>query len=260
MTQPVTPLPPAYAIDVQHLTCRRNRRVVLRDLTLRVRSGETYGLLGRNGAGKSTLIDCLCGLLRPEGGEARVLGLSPSHQAAALREQLGVLPQQAALPPLLRVREVLEWYATFYRQPADLPVLIEQLGLGEFLRQRCAQLSGGQRQRLSLALALIGQPRLLILDEPTTGLDPEGRLALGPLLDHALATGVTILIVSHELDDAARQCQRLGILGGGRLVAEGTDMELRQKARTHLGYLPDLEGAYLHLSKPPGSPALEVTA
>ncbi len=162
-------------IDVQHLRKRYGDTVALDDLSLTIEEGEIFGILGPNGAGKTTLVECICGLRRPDAGQIAVGGVDPQRQRDGLRSLVGVQLQESAQPPKLTVHEAVELYASFYREPADGDRLLEMLGLAAKRDTRYAKLSGGQKQRLSVALALIGQPRIAVLDELTTGLDPQAR-------------------------------------------------------------------------------------
>ena len=163
------------AIEVQGLTKRYGDRVVVDDVTLTVDEGEIFGIVGPNGAGKTTIVETIEGLRAPDGGRVRVLGLDPISDAAEVRQRLGAQLQESRLPDKLKVREAMELFASFYRDPASWPRLLERLGLSEQRETRYKALSGGQKQRLSAALALVGNPEVAVLDELTTGLDPQAR-------------------------------------------------------------------------------------
>jgi ABC-2 type transport system ATP-binding protein len=212
----------APVIQVSHLQKRYGDQVAVHDVSFRVEAGEIFGLLGRNGAGKTTTVECLSGLRVPDGGEVRVLGLDPQRDATGLRQQLGVQLQDSQLPPKLTVGEALALFASFYDRPADPAGLLERLGLGPVAGTRFAKLSGGQQQRLSIALALVGRPRVAVLDELTTGLDPQARRDTWELIEEVRADGVTIVLVTHLMDEAERLCDRLALIDEGRVVATDT--------------------------------------
>jgi ABC-2 type transport system ATP-binding protein len=209
-------------IQVSHLQKRYGDHVAVQDVSFSVAAGEIFGLLGRNGAGKTTTVECLSGLRTPDGGDVRVLGLDPQRDHPELRRRLGVQLQEAELPPKLTVAEALALFASFYDDPADPHELLERLGLGPVAGTRFAKLSGGQQQRLSIALALVGRPEVAILDELTTGLDPQSRRDTWELVEEMRAGGVTIVLVTHLMDEAERLCDRLALIDEGRVVATDT--------------------------------------
>jgi ABC-2 type transport system ATP-binding protein len=188
--------------------------------------GEVFGLLGPNGAGKTTTIEILEGLNRPDSGHISVLGFDPRHEAAALKERIGVQLQAASLYPDLKVSELVELFATFYakRLPADR--LINELGLDERKGALTKELSGGQRQRLSIALALVNDPELIFLDEPTTGLDPQGRRSLWEHIERLRDEGRTVLLTTHYMEEAEHLCDRVAIIDHGRILEIGPVDEL----------------------------------
>jgi ABC-2 type transport system ATP-binding protein len=209
-------------IEVQHLRKRYGDTVALDDLSLTIEEGEIFGILGPNGAGKTTLVECICGLREPDQGQIAVGGLDPRRQRDELRSLVGVQLQESAQPPKLTVREAVELYASFYREPADGDRLLEMLGLAAKRDTRYAKLSGGQKQRLSVALALIGQPRIAVLDELTTGLDPQARRDVWALIEQIRAGGVTVVLVTHFLEEAERLCDRIAVIDSGSVVAMDT--------------------------------------
>ena len=213
-------------IDVQHLTKRYGDTTAVADVSFAVQPGEIFGILGRNGAGKTTTVECLAGLRRADGGSIRVLGQDPGRDAAALRNQVGIQLQEARLPARLRVGEALNLYAAFYPDPADPRELADALGLTPQWRKPFGELSGGQQQRLSIALALVGNPRIAILDELTTGLDPQARRDTWELIREVRDRGVTVILVTHLMDEAEQLCDRLVIIDRGRVVASGRPTEL----------------------------------
>ncbi|GAB2475077.1 ABC transporter ATP-binding protein [Xylanimonas ulmi] len=191
-----------------------------------VTPGEIFGILGPNGAGKTTTVECLAGLRDTDGGALMVLGVDPQTHPERVREDLGIQLQESHLHDKITVEEALRLYAAFYSDPADVEELLTLLDLQDKRRTQFAKLSGGQKQRLSIALALVGRPKVAILDELTTGLDPAARRATWDLVERVRATGVTILLVTHFMDEAERLCDRLVIIDRGRVVATGTPGEL----------------------------------
>ncbi|MER5453732.1 ABC transporter ATP-binding protein [Micromonospora sp. NPDC002389] len=206
-------------IEVTSLHKRYGETVAVADVSFTVADGEIFGVLGPNGAGKSTTVECVAGLRVPDGGGVSVLGLDPRRDGARLRQQVGVQLQESQLPDKLRVAEALELYASFYRRPADPEQLIEELGLGAKRNAPYGKLSGGQKQRLSIALALVGNPRIAILDELTTGLDPQARRDTWGLIERVRDRGVTIVLVTHFMEEAERLCDRIAVIDHGRVAA-----------------------------------------
>ncbi|GAA0377395.1 ABC transporter ATP-binding protein [Micromonospora gifhornensis] len=206
-------------IEVSHLHKRYGETVAVQDVSFDVAAGEIFGVLGPNGAGKTTTVECVAGLRVPDGGEVSVLGLDPRRDATRLRHLVGVQLQESRLPDRLRVAEALEMYASFYRDPADPAQLIDELGLGEKRNTPYDKLSGGQKQRLSIALALVGNPKIAILDELTTGLDPQARRDTWSLIERVRDRGVTIVLVTHFMEEAERLCDRLAVIDKGRVMA-----------------------------------------
>ena len=217
-------------ITVEHLRKAYGTTVAVDDVSFSVDRGEIFGVLGRNGAGKTTTVECISGLRVPDAGEVRVLGLEPRQGREELHERLGVQLQQGALPPKLRVGEAVQLYASFYERPADAARLLERLGLAAKRGSYWRALSGGQKQRLSIALALIGQPEVAVLDELTTGLDPEARRETWDLIEGVRDSGVTIVLVTHFMDEAERLCDRVALIDQGKLIALGKDQLAAQAA------------------------------
>ncbi|WP_444949035.1 ABC transporter ATP-binding protein [Micromonospora ureilytica] len=209
-------------IEVTHLKKLYGDLVAVDDVSLAVEAGEIFGVLGPNGAGKTTTVECVAGLRVPDGGGVSVLGLDPRRDAAQLRQRVGVQLQESQLPDQLRVAEALELYASFYSNPADPVELIERLGLTEKRNTAYKKLSGGQKQRLSIALALVGNPEIAILDELTTGLDPQARRDTWSLIEQVRDSGVTIVLVTHFMEEAERLCDRIAVIDRGRVVALDT--------------------------------------
>jgi ABC-2 type transport system ATP-binding protein len=197
-----------------------------------VDDGEIFGIVGANGAGKTTTVECIEGLRRPDRGRTRVLGLDPHRDRDRLRQRLGVQLQEAELPDKLTVAEAIDLYRSFYRHPADHTALLETLGLADQRKTRYRKLSGGQKQRLSIALALIGRPKVAVLDELTTGLDPHARRDTWALIRDIRDQGVTILLVTHFMDEAERLCDRLALIHAGRVAALDTPAGLTDRINT----------------------------
>ncbi|WP_166848928.1 ABC transporter ATP-binding protein [Isoptericola sp. BMS4] len=238
------------AISVTHLhkAYRRRRRttVAVDDVSLTVDEGEIVGLLGRNGAGKSTTVETVAGLRTPDRGEVRVLGLDPRADRARVRGVLGVQLQEPRLHDALTVRELVRLHRSFHRAGRDPDELIDAVGLTDARDTRVEKLSGGQQQRTSVAAALVGDPRVVILDELTSGLDPEARHGMLSMVQGIRAAGVTVLLVSHHMDEVERLCDRAVVLDAGRVVASGSPAGLVAEA----GLPRDgrLEDAYLVLT------------
>jgi ABC-2 type transport system ATP-binding protein len=216
-------------IEVEHLQKAYGTTVAVRDVTFSVAEGEIFGMLGPNGAGKTTTAECIIGLRVPDAGTIRVLGLDPLVDAVELRPLVGVQLQESALPPKLKVGEALSLYASFYREPDDPARLLEALGLAAKRDDYFKDLSGGQKQRLSIALALIGHPRIAVLDELTTGLDPQARRDTWRLVEGMRERGVTTLLVTHQMDEAERLCDRVALIDAGRIVALDTPQRLAEQ-------------------------------
>lgn len=214
------------AIEIRGLVKRYDGTVAVDGLDLAVAAGETLALLGPNGAGKTTTIECCEGYRRPDGGTVRVLGLDPHADAGALRSRVGLMLQEGGVYPMAYPREVLRLFARFYAEPRDPDRLLAHVGLDDASRTRFRDLSGGQKQRLSLALALVGQPEVVFLDEPTAGLDVAARRMTWDHVRHLQAQGVTIVLTTHLLDEAEELADRVAIVDRGRLVALGTPDEL----------------------------------
>jgi ABC-2 type transport system ATP-binding protein len=223
---PATGPPPAPAIEVEHLVKRYGDYVAVRDVSFTVAPGEVFGILGPNGAGKTSTVECLQGLRRPDGGRVRVLGLDPQADATALRRRIGSQLQDSALPDRMRVWEALDLFASLAPGGRDPGDLLEEWGLVDRRDTAFADLSGGQRQRLFVALALVGRPEVVFLDELTQGLDPAARRVAWSLVRAVRDRGTTVVLVTHHMDEAQRLCDRLAVVAGGRVVAQGTAQEL----------------------------------
>lgn len=218
------------ALDVRNLHKRYGHHVAVDDVSFTVEEGEIFGIIGPNGAGKTTTVESIAGLRTPDSGSISVLGLDPIKDRAQVRERLGVQLQESSFQDAVTVAEALELYSSFYRDPADWRELIELLGLSDKRNTQYKALSGGQKQRLSIALALVGGPKVAILDELTTGLDPQARRETWNLIERVRDTGVTVLLVTHFMDEAERLSDRIGIIDGGRVAAVDTPAGLIAQA------------------------------
>ena len=198
----------------------------LRGVSFEIKKGEVFGLLGPNGAGKTTTIEILEGLRRADGGEVRVCGLDPFRQSRELKERIGAQLQATVLPDKIRVEEALRLYSGFYRRSVPSEMLLDQFGLIDKRRALYETLSGGQKQRLALALALVNDPELVLLDEPTVGLDAQVRREIYSLVERLHAEGRTLLLTTHYIEEAERLCDRVAIVDHGMVVALGTPREL----------------------------------
>jgi ABC-2 type transport system ATP-binding protein len=217
---------PPPAIELIGLTKRYGDLVAVDGLDLTVARGETLALLGPNGAGKTSTVECCEGYRRPDAGTVRVLGLDPIRDAAALRPRVGVMLQEGGVYPMAHPDEVLRLFSRFYADPLDPEALLERVGLSDTRRTRVRDLSGGQKQRLSLALALVGRPEVVFLDEPTAGLDPAARRMTWDHVRELQSEGVTVVLTTHLLDEAEELADRVAIVDQGELVALGTPDEL----------------------------------
>ena len=221
------------------IQCRELRKTydgkveAIRGLDLSINTGECFGLLGPNGAGKTTTIEILEGLLEPTSGEVEVLGRRWQTHARELREWLGISLQETRLSEKLTVRETLQLFSSFYRHPTSVDAVLEELSLGEKADSWVGKLSGGQKQRLAVATALIANPRILFLDEPTTGLDPQSRRQLWDIVRQFQKRNGTVLLTTHYMDEAERLCDRLAIIDHGQIIAEGTPAELIERLTGH---------------------------
>ncbi|MET9117345.1 ABC transporter ATP-binding protein [Streptomyces longwoodensis] len=233
-------MPDTPVIEVTDLHKSYSGRTVVDGVSFAVQEGEVFGILGPNGAGKTTTVECVEGLRVPDAGRVRVTGLDPVADHERVARVLGAQLQQSELQPKLTVREALELYGSFHDRPLDWRPLAERLGLTDRLTTRFAELSGGQKQRLFIALALIGDPRVVVLDELTTGLDPRARRATWQLIEDVRAGGVTVLLVTHFMEEAQRLCDRVAVIDRGRVAALDTPEGLvrRSAGATVIGFTP----------------------
>ena len=227
-------------IEVSELRKTYSGRPVVDGVSFAVEEGEIFGILGPNGAGKTTTVECVSGLRAPDAGTVRVAGLDPVADHDRVTHLLGAQLQESELQPKILVREALELYASFYPDPVDWRPLAERLGLEAKLTTRFAKLSGGQKQRLSIALALIGNPRIVVLDELTTGLDPRARRDTWKLIEDVRNSGVTVVLVTHFMEEAQRLCDRIAVIDNGRVAALDTPHGLigRSASSTVITFVP----------------------
>ncbi|MCX5385792.1 ABC transporter ATP-binding protein [Streptomyces sp. NBC_00083] len=246
-------------IEVNAVRKAYGRRPAVDGVSFSVEEGEIFGILGPNGAGKTTTVECVEGLRVPDAGTIRVAGYDPVADHDEVTRVLGAQLQESELQPKLTVREALELYAAFYPAPADWRPLAERLGLTEKLTTRFAKLSGGQKQRLSIALALIGNPRVVVLDELTTGLDPRARRDTWKLIEDVRAGGVTVLLVTHFMEEAQRLCDRVAVIDKGRVAALDTPSGLIRRAAgsTVISFTPSAPLDDLALTELPQAAAVE---
>ena len=216
----------ALALELKGLRKAYKDVVAVDGLDLEVRPGECFGLLGPNGAGKTTTIEICEGLNQPDAGEVRVLGETWTKSGRSLRQRLGISLQETQFSDKLTVAETLQLFRSFYRRPRPLDAVIDAVQLGEKRNGRVGQLSGGQKQRLALACALVADPELFFLDEPTTGLDPQSRRQLWHLIEGVKQAGRTVVVTTHYMDEAEHLCDRVAIVDHGKVIALGTPREL----------------------------------
>jgi ABC-2 type transport system ATP-binding protein len=257
-------VPASAAVDVRDVAKRYGATTALAGLTLAAPSGAITAILGRNGAGKTTTVGVCTGRLRPDSGDVHVLGVDPRHGDASLRARVAVMPQMAGsgaagIYPSARVREVLALYASFAAHPLDADALLERLDLGRVASSTWRRLSGGEQQRVSLALALVGRPELVFLDEPSAGLDVHARLAMWALLEQLRASGVTVVLATHAMEEAERLADHVVVIDEGRTVAAGAVADLAAGAAPRLTFeaAPGLPVAQLSAALPAGTSARE---
>jgi ABC-2 type transport system ATP-binding protein len=222
-----------FPIDVHQLTKRYGDLQAVKGIDFQVSAGEVFGLLGPNGAGKTTTVEILEGLRPRSGGEVSVLGLDPGLQSKQLKDRIGVCLQSTNLPEKIKVREAMALFASFYSRNVDGEELLKRLQLWEKRDSFYVHLSGGQKQRLALALALINDPQMLFLDEPSAGLDPQARLEIHGLIEALRREKRTILLTTHYIEEAEKLCDRVAIIDEGTIVALGTPQEIQSRTLGH---------------------------
>ena len=242
------------AIRASKVTKRYGDLTAVDSVSLEVLPGEIFGIIGPNGAGKTTFMECLEGLRRPTSGEISVLGEDPSHPTKQWHERIGVQLQTAALPPKITVNEAMSLFASMYTDPADPGQLLEELGIAAKGRSYVDKLSGGQRQRVFIALALLGKPEVVFLDELTTALDPQARLAMWDVVRSIRQGGATVIMTTHYMEEAEALCDRVAVIDAGRLIAldtvpgliasiaKGTKVQLRTSRQLSANALDGIDG------------------
>ena len=242
------------AIRATDVTKRYGDLTAVDSVSLEVLPGEIFGIIGPNGAGKTTFMECLEGLRRPTSGDISVLGEDPSHPTRQWHERIGVQLQTAALPPKITVNEAMALFASMYTDPADPGKLLEELGIAAKGRSYVDKLSGGQRQRVFIALALLGKPELVFLDELTTALDPQARLAMWDVVRSIRQGGATVVMTTHYMEEAEALCDRVAVIDSGRLIAldtvpgliasiaQGTKVQLRTSRQIAPNVLEGIDG------------------
>ena len=236
------------AVEVDDLVVRRGSTTAVDGISFQVSRGEVLALLGPNGAGKTTTVETLEGLLRPDDGQVRVLGLDPAADHPRLAHRVGAMPQQGGVYPGARAREMVELVASFHLHAASPAEVLERVGLAHRARSEWRTLSGGEQQRLSLALALVGRPEVVFLDEPTAGIDPKGRLLVRQLVADLRTDGLAVIVTTHDLEEAEKLADCVVIMDRGRVVASGTPAELMRSAGSgeiRFGAPPGLDTAAL---------------
>lgn len=242
------------AIRASDVTKRYGDLTAVDSVSLEVLPGEIFGIIGPNGAGKTTFMECLEGLRRPTSGDISVLGEDPSHPTRQWHERIGVQLQTAALPPKITVNEAMALFASMYTDPADPGKLLEELGIAAKGRSYVDKLSGGQRQRVFIALALVGKPELVFLDELTTALDPQARLAMWDVVRSIRQGGATVVMTTHYMEEAEALCDRVAVIDAGRLIAlntvpgliasiaKSTKVQLRTSQQLSRGIIDEIDG------------------
>ena len=242
------------AIRATDVTKRYGDLTAVNGVSLEVHPGEIFGIIGPNGAGKTTFMECLEGLRRPTSGTIDVLGENPSRPSTRWRERIGVQLQTAALPPKITVNEAMALFASMYSDPADPAQLLNELGIAAKGRSYVDKLSGGQRQRVFIALALLGKPDVVFLDELTTALDPQARLAMWDVVRSIRQGGATVVMTTHYMEEAEALCDRVAVIDAGRLIAlatvpgliasiaKGTKVQLRTSQQLTRGIIDEIDG------------------
>ncbi|HEY5627954.1 MAG TPA: ABC transporter ATP-binding protein [Candidatus Limnocylindrales bacterium] len=262
----MTDAAPADGVAVRAHDVRKSygARPILTGVSFEVQRGELLALLGPNGAGKTTTVEILEGYRKADAGSVSVLGLDPAKDGSALRPRIGLMLQEGGIDNRSTPREVLRLYAKFYRDPEDPDGLLEAVDLGRAATTRYRRLSGGERQRLSLAVALLGRPELLVLDEPTAGMDPAAKQATRERIASLRAAGTTIMLTTHELGDVERLADHVAVLDRGRIVAYGTPAELTGAGAPRVRFrlsaaLTDGDGRALAAATTGGTPTARVS-
>lgn len=222
------------AVDAQGVAKRYGDFTAVDRLDLTVTAGKIFGVLGPNGAGKSTLLECLVGLRKPSEGRISVLGMDPHRDRAQFTTRVAVQPQQASIFETLKVREAIDLFGSLYAHPMGTDEILRMVDLEEFADRRITRLSGGQQRRALVGVTLVGRPEVVVLDEPSAGLDPQARRGLWQVLEQLREQGTTVLLTTHHMDEAAAVCDRVAIIVDGRIKALGTPRELAASVRPEL--------------------------
>jgi len=230
------------AISVSQLCKTYDGRRAVHELSFEVQKGETFALLGPNGAGKTTTIEILEGYRQADSGSVSVLGLDPEKESAELKRRTGLVLQTTALEPELTIRETITAFARLYREPRDISAILVDVNLAHLQDNRVGNLSGGQKRRLEIALGIVGNPELVFLDEPTTGLDPEARRKIWTLIQRLNSNGCTIVLSSHYMDEVQALASHMAIMVDGQIAAEGRPAELQRQHCTHSTIRFDADG------------------
>ncbi len=236
------------ALTIENLTKRFEDKIALENLTLQIEKGELFGLLGPNGAGKTTTINILCGLIKPTSGSAQILGYDVQKDAGKVKELIGVCTQETAIYPYLTGTENLELFGNLYTLDKKTlktrrDMLLDKMGLAEDAKRKSSKYSGGMKRRLSLALALIHDPEIAFLDEPTVAMDPQSRHAVWDFIREQKTKGKTVILTTHAMEEAEELCDRVGIIDHGKLIALGTPKELISK-----NHVKNLEEVFIQLT------------
>jgi len=254
-------MPPKAVVEIEHLKKAYGDVRAVDDVSFQVFEGEIFGFVGPNGAGKTTTIECAEGLRRPDSGRVRMLGLDPQADGRKLKERLGIQLQETSLPQRMKVGEALALFASFYPKSVDRPTLLKQMGLEDKEGAYFDKLSGGQKQRLFIALAMINDPELIVLDELTTGLDPQSRRSMWDLVRGVRDRGRTVVLITHFMEEAERLCDRVAIIDGGRLRALDTPSNLIRSlsAENRVVFTAEASPKIDGLSSLPGASRVERT-
>jgi len=251
----------AILANVDNLNVQYGNNIAVNGISFEVSGGEIVAVIGSNGCGKTSSMECLGGLRNPSGGAISVFGKNPAADRKEIYKQLGIQLQESAYPEKLKVTEICIWFSSFYENPADYEKLLTQFDLADKKKSYVTKLSGGQKQRLSILLAMLGRPKLLILDELTTGLDPEARRSMWEILKAIKGGGIGILLVSHYMDEVEHLADRIIFMQNGKINITGTLAELKSFAKENLPadkWRPDMGLEDIYLAFAPQQKALDL--